>query len=149
VLISSIKLIVNEILKNKIGIKSPLIRQLIIYSFVALIPTVADFSLLYFLTEFAGFYYLHSLIVAFVVGVWVSYVSQKNLTFKNDSKKYAPQFSVFCGISLIGLLMNTVIVFSLVEFCGLWYIFGKIISTGVVLIWNFSAHRHITFEKFQ
>ena len=139
----------NEILENKIGIKSPLLRQLIIYGFVALIPATVDFSLMYSLTEFAGFYYINSLVVAFVIGVLVSYVSQKNLTFKNGSKKYAPQFSVFCGISLVGLLMNIGIVFSLVEFCGLWYILGKVISTGVVLIWNFSAHRYITFEKFQ
>ena len=139
----------NEILENKIGIKSPLVRQLIVYSFVALIPTTVDFSLVYLLTEFAGLYYINSLIIGFMVGTLVSYIAQKRLTFRNGSNKYAPQFSIFCGVSLVGLLMNTVIVFSLVEFCGLWYILGKVVSTGVVLIWNFSAHRYITFEKFQ
>jgi len=139
----------DKILENEFGIKSPLIRQLIVYSFVALIPTAVDFSLVYLLTEFVGLFYINSLVIGFMVGMLVSYIAQKKLTFRNGSNKYAPQFSVFCGVSLVGLLMNMVIVFSLVEFCGLWYLFGKVVSTVVVLAWNFSAHRYITFEKFQ
>ncbi len=139
----------NEILENKFGIKSSIIRQFIIYGMVALIPTAVDFSLLYFLTEFAGLYYLFSLVVAFVVALFFSYFFQKKFTFKNGSRKYTPQFSVFCLISLVGLLINAGIVFGVVEFFGLWYMFGKVVATGVSYLWNFSAHKYITFGKFQ
>ncbi len=139
----------DKILENKIGIKSPVIRQFIIYGFVALIPTVVDFSLFYILIEFAGFYYMASLVFAFMIGILVSYISQKNLTFKNSSKKYAPQFSIFCLISLVGLLISAVVVFGTVEYFGLWYIFGKVIATIGTYFWNFFAHRYVTFKKFQ
>ncbi|MFH1402306.1 MAG: GtrA family protein [Patescibacteria group bacterium] len=134
-----------NILENKLKIKSLMWRQFIVYACVALIPTAVDFSLLYFLTEFVGVYYMSSLTIAFIAGLSVSYVAQKNLTFKNGSKKYASQFSVFCGISCAGLAINAIIVFCVVEFFGLWYIFGKIIATGIVFVWNFLAHKYITF----
>ena len=139
----------NEILENKLGIKSSIARQFIIYGMVALIPTVVDFSLLYLLTEFAGLYYLFSLVIAFVIALFFSYFFQKKFTFKNGSQRYAPQFSFFCLISLVGLLINAGIVFGVVEFFGLWYMFGKVVATGVSYIWNFSAHKYITFSKFQ
>lgn len=136
----------NDILENRFGIKSLIARQFIIYGMVALIPTAVDFSLLYFLTEFAGVYYLLSLTIAFSIAAIVSYFAQKRLTFKNGSQRYAPQFSVFCLISLVGLLINAGIVFGAVEFFGLWYMFGKVVATGVSYIWNFSAHKYITFR---
>jgi len=139
----------NKILENKFGIKSSIIRQFIIYGTVALIPTTVDFSLLYLLTEFAGFHYLSSLVFAFIVALFFSYFFQKKFTFKNGCQKYAPQFSVFCLVSFVGLLINAGIVFSVVEVFGLWYMFGKVIATGVSFIWNFSAHKCITFQRFR
>ena len=137
-----------NILENVIGIKSLLWRQFIVYGVVALIPTAVDFALLYFLTEFIGFYYMHSLVIAFASALFVSYLSQKNLTFKNGCKKYAPQFSVFCLISLVALSLNALIVFGLTEYLGLWYMFGKVVATALVYIGNFLAHKYVTFEKF-
>ena len=136
----------NEILENKFGIKSLIVRQFIIYGVVALIPTVVDFSLMYFLTEFAGLYYMLSLVIAFVIALVVSYFAQKRFTFRNGSQKYVPQFSVFCLISLVGLVVNAGIVFGTVECLGLWYMFGKVVATGVSYIWNFFAHKYITFR---
>ena len=139
----------NEILKNKFKISSPVLRQLIIYGTVALIPTSVDFLLLYVLTELIGVYYLCSVALAFSVGVFTSYLSQKKLTFKNESQQYFSQFSFFCGVSLVGLILNILIVFSVVEFLNAWYLLGKILATLLVLVWNFSVHKYFTFKKFQ
>ncbi len=139
----------NEILENSFGIKSLVVRQFIIYGLVALIPTSFDFSLMYLLTEFVGVYYMYSLVIAFVIASVVSYISQKKLTFKNESKKYTNQLFIFFLISLVGLLINVGIVFGAVECLGLWYIFGKVVATVVTYVWNFFAHKQITFKKFE
>ncbi|MEA2112785.1 MAG: GtrA family protein [Patescibacteria group bacterium] len=139
----------NEILENNLGIKSLVVRQFIIYGLVALIPTFVDFSLIYLLTEFMGVYYMYSLVIAFVIASVVSYLSQKRFTFRNESKKYANQLVIFFSISLVGLLINAGIVFGTVECLGLWYIFGKIAATAVTYVWNFFAHKQITFKKFE
>ena len=141
--------IMYNILENVIGIKSLFGRQFIVYGMVALIPTAVDFSLLYFLTEFVGIYYMSSLVIAFTIALFVSYVAQKKLTFRNGCRKYTPQFSVFCLVSLMGLAINALIVFSAVEYFNFWYIYGKILATATVFVWNFSANKYITFEKFK
>jgi len=138
----------NEILENRFGIKSLIARQFIIYGMVALIPATVDFSLMYFLTEFVGVYYMFSLVIAFIIALFVSYFSQKKLTFRNGSQKYMSQVSVFCLISLVGLLIHIGIVFGMVEYLGLWYMSGKVIATAIAYVWNFLAHKYVTFEKF-
>lgn len=139
----------DKILENTFKIKSIFWRQSIIYGMVASIPAVVDFSSVYFLTEFGGIYYINSVAIAFAIALFINYFFQKNLTFKNGSKKYIPQLSVFCLISLVGLALSIVVVFSAVEYFGLWYMFGKAIAMAMTYVWNFSANRYITFGKFQ
>lgn len=138
----------DEILENQFKIKSPIVKQFITYGVVALIPTLVDFSLLLFLTEWVGFHYMLSLTIAFMVASVVSYFVQKKLTFKNDSSSYLTQFSFFCLIGLSGLAINATIVFGLVEYVGVWYFLGKIIATLITYLWNFGMNRCFTFKKF-
>ena len=138
----------NDVLENRFGIKSLIVRQFIIYGMVALIPATVDFSLMYFLTEFVGIYYMFSLVIAFTIALFVSYFSQKKLTFRNGSQRYAPQFSVFCLVSLVGLLIHIGVVFGMVEYLGWWYMSGKVIATAIAYVWNFLAHKYVTFERF-
>lgn len=139
----------NEILENTFNIKSEVQRQFVIYGFVALIPTVVDFGLIYILTEFLSVFYIYSVIVGFIIALGVSYIAQKNITFKNGSDEYIPQFSVFVVVSLGGLFLNILIISALVEFLALWYMLAKTISQILIYIWSFSANRYVTFEKFQ
>ncbi len=138
----------NNILETRLGIKSPVVRQFIIYGMVALIPTAVDFGLIYFLTEFVGLYYMFSLVIAFIIGSIVSYFAQKKLTFQDGSQKYLAQFSFFCLTNLGGLVINAGIVFGVVEYLGGWYLLGKVIASAVTYLWSFGVNRQITFKKF-
>jgi dolichol-phosphate mannosyltransferase len=139
----------DKILKNTFKIESFVLRQFIVYGFIALIPTVVDFLLLYFLTEILGIFYMVSLIAAFVLSSVVSYISHKKITFRNESQRYIVQFSNFFLISLGGLAINMGVVFGLVEFFGLWYIFAKVVAATITYFWSFTINRQVTFKKFQ
>ena len=136
-------------LENTLNIKSLTVRQFIVYGFVALIPTVVDFGLIYLLTEYFSVYYIYSVIIGFVIALWVSYMAQKNITFKNKSEEYVPQFSIFAVISFGGLFLNIIIVSILVEYFLLWYMFAKVIAQLIIYIWSFLANRFVTFDKYQ
>ena len=139
----------DKILENTFKVRSVFWRQSIVYGIVASIPATIDVSSVYLLTEFAGIYYINSVIIAFTIALFINYFFQKNLTFKNGSKKYIPQLSIFCLVSLIGLALSVVVVFGAVEYFGLWYMFGKVVAMAMTYVWNFSANRYITFGKFQ
>ncbi|MBU4536863.1 GtrA family protein [Patescibacteria group bacterium] len=135
-------------LENTLGIKSLILKQFIVYALVAFIPTIIDFVILYLLTELVGLYYVYSFIIAFFIGLLVSYISHKTLTFKNSSDKYASQFSVFCFFGIIAMGVNLGIVFLLVELFAIWYVIAKIIAIIIVLGLNFLVHKNITFKFF-
>lgn len=138
-----------DILENTFKIQSLILRQFIVYGFVALIPTVVDFGLVYVLTEYFYIYYIYSVIVGFLVALGVSYFVQKNITFKNQSRVYIPQFSIFATVSLGALFLNIIFVSILVEYFGFWYMFAKTIAQTIIYLWSFGANRFVTFEKFQ
>ena len=56
------------------------------------------------------------------------------------------EFSTFIILSIIGLIINQVIMFVMVEKASIWYMFSKIVSTIIVMVYNFIT-RKIFIEK--
>jgi putative flippase GtrA len=69
----------------------------------------------------------------------------KIFNFKNKSKKIAQQFGLFAIVALIGLGLNQLIIWLLVEFGNLWYMSAKLISIVIVMLWSFYGHKKLTF----
>lgn len=118
------------------------LRYLLIGGFCALI----DIVLLYIFVEFFHIWYLYAAIITFATISFLGFLGQKHFTFKNKSKNHTKQFMVFLLISGIALILNSCCMFLFVSIAGIWYIFANIITKFIVLIWNFSAHKYITFK---
>jgi len=116
------------------------------YVFFAGIATLVDFGLLYFFTEFVGFYYLFSSALAYLAGMITNYSLNKFFNFKNKSQQITKQFAVFAAVALVGLCLNQFILWSLVEKFHLWYMFSKVISVIIVMFWSFWGHKNFTFK---
>lgn len=111
------------------------------------IATVLDLGVLYGLTEYAGMYYLVSAIFGFALGVSVLYYLNIHWIF--DKRKYtsvSKEFTVFLGISLAGLVLNELILYTGVEYLKIWYILAKIISALLVLGVNFFLRKKFLFS---
>lgn len=106
---------------------------------------IIDFCILYSLTEFAHWHYLLSATLAFIVAGMYNYHLNRNWTFKADGsqKKQLPAFLLTGGIAL---LLNNFILYASVDLLGVWYIYGKIIATALVTIWNFFINKYFTFR---
>jgi putative flippase GtrA len=64
---------------------------------------------------------------------------------KPNNRHVAHQFGLFVCVASIGLVLNQLIVWSLVEFVNMWYLYAKIISVGMVMFVSFYGHKIITF----
>lgn len=117
------------------------------YVLFAGIATVVDMGILYFLTKFAGLFYLLSATISYTLGIITNYSLNKKYNFENKDKRVIRQFSIFVSIALIGLLLNNLILFLLVHFAHMWFMFAKVISIGLVMFWSFFGHKHVTFRK--
>lgn len=123
------------------------IIQFVKYIFVGGIAFLFDFGTLYILTEYGGLHYLASAVVAFIIGLNVNYFLAKFLVFKdskitNIKKEY---FYVVC-ISLSALLLNQVLLFIFTDKLGIYYLNSKIITTIILLFYNFIIRKVFIFS---
>lgn len=118
---------------------------LIKYATVGALTAVLDFSLLYILTDVAGFHYLVSATISFVIAATTNYSFNRSWTFKSDGQR-RKQLPVFFVIAICGLLLNNFIIFVSVEQLYLHYLLGKVLAAAIVLFWNFFGNKYLTFR---
>lgn len=107
---------------------------------------IVDFSILYFLTEYGGLYYLLSAAIAYVIGTVFNYILSINWIFA--TRKYASrakEFSTFMWIGIVGLLLNIIIMWLISEYLLYHYTISKLVSVVIVYFWNFFARKLILF----
>jgi putative flippase GtrA len=96
------------------------------------------------LTEIFGFWYMASAIIAFAVYFTVHFTLQKFWVFKNKSKKYVRKQLFQYSVMAVGnWIINTSLLFVLVEYLGLWYVLAQIILTVIVSVIAYFGFRYI------
>jgi putative flippase GtrA len=121
-------------------------HQLWRYGTVGLISAVIDFGILYLLTDKLGFHYLVSATISFIIAASFNYYLNKTWTFKVGGS-LIKQAGIFLLIAANGVLCNSVILYLLVEYGHWWYIYAKVIATGIVTTINFLGNKYLTFRK--
>ena len=115
------------------------------YFFVGGFAFVIDFGLLYVFTSRLGVNYLISAAIGFIAGLIVNYIISKAWVFSQSKYSDTKAFLLFSLIGLIGLGLNEVIMFVCTGLIGFWYILSKVISTGIVFVFNFVARKLLIF----
>ena len=105
-----------------------------------------EYILLYFLTEYMHIGYLVSSAIAFTVSLLVNYILCLLVVF-NVKHQSSLEIGLFIITSLIGLIINQGVMWFLVEIIAWWYMFAKVIASGIVMIWNYITKRYILIRK--
>lgn len=123
-----------------------LARQFVAFFGVGLVAAVAHYGVLAVLVEAFAVRASLAALAGFVVGGVVSYVLNRRWTFDSDREHGAaiPRFAAVAAVAfgLTGLLMELLSVR-----WGLHWLPAQVITTGVVLVWTFLAHRFWTFGR--
>lgn len=120
-----------------------LIKQVIKFGLVGVIASLIDFGLLTMLTEFFNVYYLISAAVSFVVSTIFNYIASMRFVFESkfEKKQRHKEVIIFLVLSIIGLIVNQVMMWFFVDIMNIYYIFGKVLATVIVMIWNFVSRK--------
>ena len=117
------------------------------YTFVGGFAFLLDFGSLYFLTEYLGVYYLLSAAIAFILGLITNYLLSISWVFNNHTlNNKVSEFGIFALIGIVGLGLNEFIIWTFTANLQVYYMFSKIISAVIVLLWNFSARKYVLFK---
>ena len=119
-----------------------LLGQIMKFGIVGVIAFIIDYGVLIFLTEICGIYYLLSSMISFIVSVVFNYLASMKYVFSGKegmSKK--KEFIIFLMLSIIGLGINQLGMWIMVDKLNIFYMFSKIFVTAVVMVWNFVSRK--------
>ncbi len=103
-----------------------------------------DFALLAILVEIFHWLPLVANLVSFSIAVVSNFFLNKFWTWRDTSLAYRRQFIKFFITSVLGLGINTLLMWLLLT-GGLYYLWAKVIVSLVVAVWNYSVNNWWTF----
>lgn len=108
---------------------------------------VVNLGLLYILTEYAHLYYLLSAVCSFLAAFFISFLLQKFWTFADkQTTNMHWQMASFFAVSLCNLLLNTALLYVLVDFFHIWYIAAEVCAGIFLAAITFFVYRHVIFS---
>lgn len=133
---------INELKSNK--------KIMEIFRFVVTggLSFVVDYGILVGLTTGLGVNYLISSAISFTVSVIVNYFLCVLWVFDGADKSNDKKVVVmFVGSSVIGLVFNQILMYLFVSVFGIFYMIAKVITTLIVMVWNYVAKKMALVRK--
>lgn len=116
------------------------------YGIVGCLGTAIDLGSLYIFVEVMHIHLLFSAAMSFTLAVINNFTLNKYWTFQNKSSNIRKQFIKFMIVSTMGLVLTEGCMGLFVYGLKLWYMSAKLITSGLVLMWNFLANKYWTFK---
>lgn len=125
-----------------------LIMQIIKFGMVGGLCFLIDYGVMIFLTEVFNINYLISSGISFTVSVIVNYILSMRFVFETEKDDSAmKKFIIFVVLSVIGLIINQILMWILVDKIGIFYMISKIGATFIVMVYNFITRKLILEKK--
>jgi putative flippase GtrA len=120
-------------------------RQFLRFAGVGALAAVAHYGTLIALVESGALDPVTATLCGFIAGAAISYGLNRRVTFRSDRPHRAalPRFLVIAGV---GFVLTGALMALLNGRAGLPYLVAQVATTGLVLLWTFSANRWWTFR---
>jgi len=127
------------------------IIQFLRYIFVGGVAAFVNIGGLFVLSKLFHIHYLLANMISFTCGLITNYYLSKWLVFStNNTMNKMIEFLSYAIIGIIGLGFDTLFMWIFTEKIAMYFMISKIISTGIVFIWNFVARKilYLVIEKY-
>ncbi len=121
-----------------------LFRQFSSFVVVGFIATGVHYALLIGLVQIAGISAVAAALVGYGAGGTVSYGLNRRHVFRTTLPHEAA-VSRFTVVAAVGFGLTYIFMSLFVHVAGIPYLPAQVATTGIVLLWNFAAHRMWTF----
>jgi putative flippase GtrA len=125
-----------------------LFRQFSSFVVVGFIATGVHYAFLIFLVEIAGLPPVPAALIGYGAGGTVSYCLNRRHVFRSNLSHQAA-VSRFTLVAAVGFGLTYLFMSLLVDRVGIPYLPAQIITTGIVMLWSFTAHKIWTFPPYR
>ena len=124
-----------------------LIKQMLKFGIVGGLAFLIDYGVFSLLNQIFGIHYLISSVISFSVSVIFNYIMSIKWVFDVNKNQTTKDFAVFMILSIIGLLLNSFIMYISVDLINIHELISKIIATFIVMIYNFITRKIFVERK--
>lgn len=126
-------------------IEKSLIIKFLKFGAVGLSGLIIDFGFTYFFKEILKIQKYIANAIGFTVAASSNYLFNRIWTFQSNNPQIAVEYLEFLFISMIGLAINTIVIWLLVSRFKYNFYLSKLFAIGTVTIWNFFMNMYFTF----
>lgn len=125
-----------------------LIAQLMKFVVVGGLSFVLDFIIYYVLTNYFSVYYLVAGLFSFSLSLIFNYLMSMKFVFKSkEDLKKTHEFAIFVTLSVMGLGLNLLSLYILVDMFKMNDLIAKVFVAGIVMIFNFVTRKIFLEQK--
>ena len=121
-----------------------LIRQFVAFFGVGVAAAVVHYGLLIGLVEGAGSHPVPATLAGYIAGGLVSYVLNRKHTYES-SRPHREATWRFALVAFVGFLLTWGFMHLFTVRLGAPYLAAQLVTTGIVMLWSFLAHKAWTF----
>ena len=107
---------------------------------------IVDFGITYFTKEKLKVQKYLANAIGFSTAATTNYFFNRIWTFQSTNPEILFEYGSFLLVSLVGLFLNTLILYLIVSRLKINFYISKAFAMMVVTLWNFSANAFITFS---
>lgn len=122
-----------------------LARQFASFTGVGIVAAIAHYGTLIALVESGRAGPVAGALAGYVAGGVVSYVFNRRHTYRSDRPHREATWR-FALVAAVGFFITWGLMAVIAGHAGIPYLFAQVLTTGVVLLWSFVAHRLFTFR---
>ena len=122
------------------------VNKFVKFGLVGVLNTLINW-IIFALLNFIGVYYIVANVIAYVIATANSYIWNSKWVFKYNWKNKKETTAKFVILNLIGLGLNTGILYLLVDMVGFNKLIALVITTGIVMIINYIVNKLWVFKE--
>nr|WP_294998918.1 GtrA family protein [uncultured Methanobrevibacter sp.] len=122
-------------------------REIILYVIFGVLTTLVNFVTYIFFVRFLNINYLISNVLAWFFSVLFAYVTNKIWVFESKNKNILREMSLFFGGRLFSGVVDTGLMYVLIDILSVGDLISKIIIQVIVVILNYVISKIIVFKK--
>ncbi len=126
---------IKKLLSNK------LVKQILKFGVVGGLAFIIDYGIYTLLLQVFHIHYVISGIISFSISVIFNYILSIIWVFDINKKQTIKEFAIFVILSVIGLILNTIILYICVDKFHIHEQIAKIIATAIVMVYNFITRK--------